>query len=227
MKALGLRYQTSFSKHSSILAPLAPGPELCGIHLSPFTKSGDVKHRNQSQWDKHWDISVDVTSTNSMSMDSTEGRLYRKSRFLPSMGSPVNGPSTSLGEALETWNHLGWCGHCTALWDIGNGSIVLPRTIHAYFPLQQITPLPFLLQQILFSHLHLLRPPHLPPDSLVVKLAQKPENSQKVLGWSHETRKLGWKHMIELSFLCRNSTPTSLGYLIIGVYTYIYIYICG
>ena len=66
MKALGLRYQTSFSKHSSILAPLAPGPELCGIHLSPFTKSGDVKHRNQSQWDKHWDISVDVTSTNSV-----------------------------------------------------------------------------------------------------------------------------------------------------------------
>jgi hypothetical protein len=87
------------------------------------------------------------------------------------MGSPVNGPSTSLGEALETWNHLGWCDHCTALWDIGNGSIVLPRTIHAYFPLQQITPLPFLLQETLFSHLHLLRPPHLPPDSLVVKLA--------------------------------------------------------
>lgn len=34
-----------------------------------------------------------------------------------------------------------------------------------------------------------------PPDSLGVKLAQKPENSQKLLGWSHETRKMGPQKM--------------------------------
>ena len=145
------------------------------------------------------------------------------------MGSPVNGPSTSLGEALETWNHLVWCDHLAqhseslSHWEWVNSSSPDDSRLFSASA-NNYTPPMFASTNPVFPSSSFAAPIIFPQIPSWWNWHKNPENSQKLLGWSHETRKLGWKHMIELSFLCRNSTPTSLAYLIIGVYVYIYIY---